>query len=545
MTHLSGGTIEAITPVRILDTRTTNGGHNAPFAAGETFDLAVLGRGAVPSFGVAAVLVNITVVPASGGGYLTVWASGITRPTASNVNFTANGDVVANTALVALGANGAISIYSGFAAGEHVIVDVQGWVAAATAEGVGPSIPFDRATLSATDSVKARQILNNALKYGMGTWWDGDAQALLTTALGQVSNNDAVRRISMQALAASTALATGAYEPLSTGHTSQVAAERVNTLLNRAASQHLANQAGGWGESWQSSMWTALLGRAAWYIWGWPELTAQTRQYVAKVVEHEANDAARLKLHYLRDATGLVLTAGDSGAEEVSWWAGAMQIGLVMLPSNQHAGIWEKEIIQYALAAWARPADVTLPTIINGMPLSSWIAGSNVEADGVVINHNRVASDYSTTTYQNLDAAPLYVLAGRQIPAATTALLGPVYAAFRGVTFPGGGQTYVEHSADIFYPDGNEWGTGQKLPYALADAQALVYGYDPGTAAEYLGLHLDAQLAMQARFSDGRTYLNDAEYNYEGREEHVAQLASQLYLTLYMRDHGLVSFTNS
>jgi hypothetical protein len=278
-------------------------------------------------------------------------------------------------------------------------------------------------------------------------------------------------------------------------------------------------------------------------MWNWPELTAQTKMYVAKVVEHEANYAARLKLHYLRSADGTVLTIGDSGAEEVSWWAGAMQIGLVMLPDNQNAGIWAKEIVQYALAAWARPLDVTSSTIINGAALSGWISGSNVEDNGVVRNHNRIASDYSTTTYQNLDAAALYILSGQQIPTAITALLAPVYTAFRGVTFTGGGQTYVEHSAAIFYPEGNDWGLGQVLPYALSDAQALVYGYDPGTAAEYLGLHLDAVLAQQARHNDGHTY-ELGEYSYDGREEHTAQLASQLYLTLYLRDHGLVSFTN-
>jgi hypothetical protein len=555
-TGTNGGTIEAITPSRLLDTRTTNGGHNAALAAGETFDLAVLGRGAVPNVGVAAILINVTVVAtgmaAGTNGYLTVWASGTTRPTASSINFVA-GDVIANTALVPLGANGSISIYSSsFAAGEHVIVDVQGWVAAAMAEGAGPSIPFDQATLSAADSVKARQILNNAVKYAMGTWWGSDGQTLLVASLDQDANaNDAVRRMSMQALGASTAVATGAYQPLlGEAYTPHIVAERVNTLLNRVASQHMVNHANGWGEGWQGPMWAALLGRAAWYIWDWPELTAQTKQYVAKVVEHEANWAARQKLHYLRDAAGTVLTTGDSGAEEVSWWAGAMQIALVMLPTNQNAAIWSKEIVQYALAAWARPADVTSSTVINGMALSSWISGSNVETDGVVINHNRVASDYSTTTYQNLDAAPLFVLSGQQIPAGITALLGPVYAAFRGATLTGGGHTYVEHTADIFYPDGNDWGIGQKLPYALSDAQALTYGFDPGTAAEYLGLHLDAQLSMQARFTDGRTYAAPivpaalSEYNYVGREEHISQLASQLYLTLYMRDHGLVSFTN-
>jgi hypothetical protein len=288
-----------------------------------------------------------------------------------------------------------------------------------------------------------------------------------------------------------------------------------------------------------------IVGRAAWLLWDRVELAPDTKQYVARMIEHEANYAARYKLKYLRNAAGTLLSPGDSGAEEVSWTAMAMQVAVVMLPTNQHAQIWAKEVAQFALASWARPQDVASATTVNGIAISSWIKGSNVEADGTVVNHSRIASDYSTTTYQNLVGAFMFALAGQPIPRALTALLGPVYAAFRDVTFVGGGQTYVEGTGDIYYPEGNDWGTGQKLPYALSDAQALVFGYDPGWAAQYLDLHLDAQLAMQARFTDGHTYLNDAEYNYQGREEHAAQLASQLYLTLYLRDHGLVSFTDA
>jgi hypothetical protein len=250
-----------------------------------------------------------------------------------------------------------------------------------------------------------------------------------------------------------------------------------------------------------------------------------TRAAVARMVEHEADYASRRQIHYLRDAAGTVLTAGDTGAEEVSWSAGAMQVAQVMLPSHRHATIWSTEMQRFALAAWARPQDV-----------AAWpqITGSNVEADGTVVNHNRIAPDYATTMYQNLDAVPLFTLAGRPTPQAQRELLGPVYAALNALYVPG--------TATVTYPQGNEWGTGQMLPYALADAQALVYGYDPGTAAQYLDLHLDAALAMQARHGDGHTYATDLEYNYEGREEHAAQLAAQLWWTLRLRDLGLGSF---
>lgn len=490
---------------------------------------------------------NATVISGpSGGGYITLWPGGYPRPTASNMNFTPN-TIVANTFLVPLGADGSISIYS-FPPGIHVIIDVQGWIAAPNATLTGPLIPFDTTPPApASDTEQAAEILTNANLYAMTTWWSGPAQTLLNVDL-PVNTHDAVRRLGMEALSLSTSLATGVYDGTVIGVTPEAALSRTVQLITSVASWHITNHLGGWGEGWQTPMWAGTLGRAAWFIWD--QLPEPTQELVARVVEHEADYAARQKIHYLRNAAGTILTPGDSGAEEVSWWATAMQVAQVLLPDHPHVKIWRTETVRYALASWARPADVASSAWINGKPLSSWITGSNVEANGVVINHSRVASDYSTTTYQNLDLAPLLALAGQSSPEASRQLLGPVYSAFTAVVFSGasyaasGGVTYVPGTADIYYPQGNDWGTGQKLPYALADAQALVFGYDPGSAVTYLALHMNAQLAMQARFTDGRTYLNDAEYNYEGREEHTAQLASQLYLTLYLRDHGLVSFTN-
>lgn len=74
--------IEPITPIRILDTRTSNGGHQAPFAAGETIALQVRGRGAAPISGSVAIMGNATVVSGpSGGGYISIFPTGFPRPT--------------------------------------------------------------------------------------------------------------------------------------------------------------------------------------------------------------------------------------------------------------------------------------------------------------------------------------------------------------------------------------------------------------------------------------------------------------------------------
>ena len=100
----------------------------------------------------------------------------------------------------------------------------------------------------------------------------------------------------------------------------------------------------------------------------------------------------------------------------------------------------------------------------------------------------------------------------------------------------------VPGTATINYPQGCDWGTGQQAPFALADALAAFLGFDTtGTAATYLGLHLDAWLAQQARHADGHTY-EPGEYVYEGGEEHAMQLAAAAWMVLYLRDRGLGSW---
>ena len=110
---------------RLLDTREGNGAPKAPLGGGRTIHLQVTGRGGVPSSKVSAVVLNMTVTGPTSAGYLTVYPSGIARPTASNLNFPA-GWTGANSVTVPVGANGQVDIYN--AAGNvHVIADLLGY----------------------------------------------------------------------------------------------------------------------------------------------------------------------------------------------------------------------------------------------------------------------------------------------------------------------------------------------------------------------------------------------------------------------------------
>ncbi len=118
----SGSAPMAIQPHRLLDTRATG---DAAVRTQSARDLQVVGSGGVPSSGVGAVVVNVTVTQPLGAGFVTAWPTGRTRPNASIVNY-GSGVSVANGTILPVGDNGRISLYASSAT--HLIVDVVGWL---------------------------------------------------------------------------------------------------------------------------------------------------------------------------------------------------------------------------------------------------------------------------------------------------------------------------------------------------------------------------------------------------------------------------------
>ncbi|MEO5841240.1 MAG: hypothetical protein ABIQ73_04635 [Acidimicrobiales bacterium] len=116
----SRGEFHSLGPVRVLDTR-----FGSPVGPGATRDVQVAGVGGVPSTGVKAVLMNVTVAGPSAASYLTIYPSGTARPNSSSLNFVA-GQAVPNLVTATVGADGKVTIYN-FAGSTHVLFDVVGW----------------------------------------------------------------------------------------------------------------------------------------------------------------------------------------------------------------------------------------------------------------------------------------------------------------------------------------------------------------------------------------------------------------------------------
>jgi hypothetical protein len=124
----TAGRFTALTPARLIDTRTT-----AKVAPDSTLTVPVLGRGGVPATGVSSVVVDITATETDAVGFFTAYASGTPRPGTSSLNAERAGSTVSNLAVVQVGADGAINVYS--QRGAHVVVDVVGWYGDASAKG--------------------------------------------------------------------------------------------------------------------------------------------------------------------------------------------------------------------------------------------------------------------------------------------------------------------------------------------------------------------------------------------------------------------------
>ena len=122
----AGSSFSSLSPARVLNTR---GGAKVGNAAGTSapYVLKVLGQGGVPTSGVGAVALNVTVTqtenPTIGGGYVTVYPCG-TRPDASNLNFTA-GQTIPNSVIAPVSANGEVCFYVYGTA--HLLADVSGY----------------------------------------------------------------------------------------------------------------------------------------------------------------------------------------------------------------------------------------------------------------------------------------------------------------------------------------------------------------------------------------------------------------------------------
>jgi hypothetical protein len=133
----TGSTYGALTPDRILDTRSSIGAAG-PVPAGGSIRVPVTGVGGVPTTGVGAVVLNVTAAAATESTYVTVWPTGQHQPNTSNLNVRPGVDTP-NLVIATVGSDGTVSLANQFGS-VHLIADVAGWLPGTVAPPPPPPV---------------------------------------------------------------------------------------------------------------------------------------------------------------------------------------------------------------------------------------------------------------------------------------------------------------------------------------------------------------------------------------------------------------------
>ncbi|PSL52268.1 hypothetical protein B0I31_11495 [Saccharothrix carnea] len=118
------GTYYPLAPTRVLDTRSGLGAPAIRVGPGQALRLQLSGRGGVPAEA-STVVLNVTVTEPVGSGHISVYPTGVPRPTVSSLNYTP-GWTGANSVTVKVGADGAVNLYN-HGAPVHLVADVNGY----------------------------------------------------------------------------------------------------------------------------------------------------------------------------------------------------------------------------------------------------------------------------------------------------------------------------------------------------------------------------------------------------------------------------------
>ncbi len=403
-----------------------------------------------------------------------------------------------------------------------------------------------------------RLSFSNSIKYTLKTWYP----YCFGNQTGPIKPNGIDQRaISTASYAVAVAVKTGAYVEKEVGISEKSAIIRAKQLLLGASLKHVVhngNKGDTWGHSWQSSYWAFYFGTAGWLLYD--DLTPSERQIVAMVVESEANyqlSKGNDLVAYYATSDDVILTPGDTKAEENAWNSTVLSIAKVMMPTHKNAHKWRAAEAELQIASYARQSDADSEELVNGKPLKEWINGWNVHDDGTVINHSILSPEYMGNISLKLNGVQLTNLAGRQGLLLSSWNADLIYSSFIFNNYSSpqyalpGGTVYTPGSYEIYFPEGNDWGTGRISNYLALDVFANSAELDKKFNAEtWMKLHLERQNDMQSRFIDGRTYSGksddiNSEYTYSGREQVTAGDLAQTWLWQYLDHNSLLQISNS
>lgn len=165
-----------------------------------------------------------------------------------------------------------------------------------------------------------------------------------------------------------------------------------------------------WGKgSWQASLETAGWAFAAQQLWD--RLDQDTRDLVQRVVTGEANLLLTKAI-----ASG---EEGDTGAEDNAWNSTTPALAAVMFPEDPNRAAWETTAQRLAMNASSTRADQSSAVLVDGQPVSNWMASVNLHPDFTMENHGFFNPIYQQVAHVDIgEAAIAYGQAGHPLPEA-------------------------------------------------------------------------------------------------------------------------------
>jgi hypothetical protein len=251
-----------------------------------------------------------------------------------------------------------------------------------------------------------------------------------------------------------------------------------------------------WGKgTWQASLETAGWAFAAHRLWD--RLDDDTRALVRRVVTGEAN---------------ILLTKaiasnewGDTGAEDNAWNSTTLALAAVMFPDDANAVAWEERAIRLAMNASSTAADAADQDLVDGRPVSAWMASVNLHPDFTMENHGFFNPIYQQVAHVEIgEAAIAYAAAGHPLPQALSFRTDVVWDEILG--------RLATDEGDLALTAGQDWVSKdfQHLDYLAI----LATRFKRGDASVLESRALDLVVRRQAAHADG-AILGQSQVGYE------------------------------
>lgn len=203
------------------------------------------------------------------------------------------------------------------------------------------------------------------------------------------------------------------------------------------------------------------------------------------------------------------------------------------------------------VSAYSAPLDWNLPGGLNGFAFSR-LQGSNILADGLVINHGIIHPDYMTAIMGSATNGWIYRIAGMEIPLACGFNGDRLYYALTDYKVKEGKTIYISREGkatnDLYFPEGNDWGYFRRDTYWLMDVMADLFGWDGKSTIkgkEWAAVREPEMLKAQNRGSTGQYYQDKKENVFVSREQVVAYNIAFGYLGLWLQENKMLNYTKA